>query len=93
MSPPRSVGMPLSERRSLSDMWRDLEAKTLGPGIGPIQRQEMRRAFYAGAAAWADLMLTGLDEDHEPTDLDLAYVSQLHDELQAFGKAIQAGRA
>ncbi|MBN9462268.1 MAG: hypothetical protein J0H00_13730 [Burkholderiales bacterium] len=33
------------------EMWQDFERCVMSPGIGQIQRQEMRRAFYAGAMA------------------------------------------
>ena len=36
---------------TIQSEWEDFEAKVMPDGAGPIQRQEMRRAFYSGVAA------------------------------------------
>lgn len=57
-----------------------------------VQVQESQRAFYAGAwALWRLIMAT--DPGLEPTEADLKKMDQLHDELQAFAKAVGEGSA
>lgn len=85
--------IPLRERRTLADEWRDFARQVVPQGAPDVQRVEMRRAWYAGAAAMFGLMTGGLDADHEPTDLDVAYVESLSQELAAFGRDLNRGRA
>jgi hypothetical protein len=85
--------IPLRERLTLGDQWADFERRVLPASVGKIQRQEMRRAWYAGAATLFSLMAGGLDADHEPTDLDVAYLDSLNGELAAFAESVRAGRA
>jgi hypothetical protein len=35
----------------IEDAWRELEAMSIPEAAGPLQRSEMRKAFFAGAAA------------------------------------------
>jgi len=58
-----------------------------------LQRQEMRRAFYAGAAALMDAMMIGLSADAEPTEADMQYMDSIANELREFGENIATGRA
>jgi hypothetical protein len=93
---PKTVpgAIPLRERRSLADEWREFETRILNPmNAGAVQRQETRRGFYAGAQMMFSLMTGGLDADHEPTDLDVAYIESLSQELRAYARDLTEGRA
>jgi len=85
--------IPLRERRALSEEWETFNAKVVPPKAPPMQRLEMRRAWYAGAAAMLGLVSGGLDEDREPTDLDIAYLESIHQELVAFARDLATGKA
>ena len=85
--------IPLRERRTLADEWKDFERQCIPERAGPGQRIETRRAWYAGAATMIALISGGLDADHEPTDLDVAYLESLSQELTAFSRDIGEGRA
>ena len=85
--------IPLRERRSLADEWREFERAVMPKGAPQVQRVEMRRAWYAGAAMMFSLMTGGLDADSEPTDLDVAYLSSLHREIAAFSDDLGRGKA
>ncbi len=54
--------------------WKSLERAALPADVHPIQRQEMRRAFYAGVqwllTAWVDSIMT-LDDDEGAARLEL----------------------
>ena len=64
--------------------WRGYELVILPEQAGPIQREEMRKAFFAGAQhLWASIMVF-LDEGSEPTEKDLRRMSLIHKELDDF---------
>lgn len=93
-APLAAGAIPLRERRSLADEWKEFERKILDPvNAGKTQRSETRRAFYAGAATFFDLQTGGFDTDHDPTELDLQYISSLHEELREFARDIARGKA
>lgn len=85
--------IPLRERRALSDEWDSYAKDVLPKGAPMVQRVETRRAFYAGAGAMFSCVAGGLDADHEPTDLDVAYMESLHQELIQFSRDIATGAA
>ena len=85
--------IPLRERRALADEWKEYATRIMPKGAGQTQHVETRRAFYAGAAAMFGLMTGGLDADKEPTDLDVAYVESLNQELKQFLRDLDTGAA
>jgi hypothetical protein len=79
------MSKPLHERETLLQAWQGLSRATLPKGVSLTQRIETRRAFYAGAAAFLRMTMVDLDDDgNEPTAEDLAYLEQLHNEMQHF---------
>ena len=85
--------IPLRERRGLSDEWESYARDILPTAAPDVQKIETRRAFYAGAAAMFGLLTGGLDADSEPTELDVAFVESLSQEIAAFGRDLAEGRA
>lgn len=77
----------------MAEAWQDYVAKVMSPDAPPIQRQESRRAFYAGARALLDGLLAGIDIGTEPTVPDLTMMDQAVAELEAFSADVVAGRA
>lgn len=68
--------------KSLFDEWRDFEAKIIPKHAPAIQREECRRAFYAGAVCMFALTLDATTpQDEAECELRL---TQLHDELNAY---------
>jgi hypothetical protein len=57
------------------------------------QKQEMCRAFYAGALSLLYLLTNQMDSDREPTEADMKLIDDIGAELQAFQNAVKAGRA
>lgn len=91
---PDVVGtIPLRERRSIAEEYAEFAAAVLPSAAGEVQRTETRRAYYAGAASMFALMTGGLDKDHEPTELDVAYIQSLYEEIVAFSQALADGTA
>lgn len=84
----------MTQRTTLARAWAEFERLVLDPIDAPqVQRTETRRAWYAGASHMLAALTSGLDPDAEPTDADLAYVSSLAAELEAFGEKLATGRA
>ncbi len=91
MSKAREGAIPLRERRTVAEEWK--EFRKLIPEYAPdVQVTEMRRAFYCGATAVFGLM-TDLDSGSDATDLDLEYYVSLEKELEDFQEAIARGEA
>lgn len=91
--PLKEGAIPLRERRSLAETWTEFERAVMPKGAPKEQHVEMRRAFYGGAASMLSLVSGGLDADTEPTDLDVAYLESIHQELATFANDIARGTA
>ncbi len=77
---------------TIASEWKSFDERLLR-GAPPIQKQEMRRAFYAGAQSFLGILMNGLDPDAEPTEADLQRMDALDKELQQFSKDVLAGKA
>ena len=74
--------------------WQEYQRHILDPvGAGAVQRQECRRAFYAGAIHLFSGLMEGLDDDHEPTPADLARMDRLKAEIVRYAADLKSGRA
>jgi hypothetical protein len=60
------------------------------PNPPSIQREEMRKAFFAGAQHLFSAIMSVLDPGTEPTEKDLARMDKIHNELEAFSKEMMA---
>jgi hypothetical protein len=79
--------------KKLSELWQSYADHVIPPTASPIQRQETRRAFYAGATALFNGVTAGLTEGPEPREEDVRALEALSEELEAFARDIQAGKA
>jgi hypothetical protein len=86
----RAGGKPVY---TLAAGWTSFEQNVFSPGIGPVQRREMRRAFYSGAAELFSTIMAMLEPGEDATDADLTRMNDLHDELERFKEDLQGGRA
>ena len=80
----------------LADEWKSYRESATSADAGPVQVQETRRAFYAGAAAmWKTIMvdMVDLDPGTEATDDDLKRMDGVFQELAAFERDLREGRA
>lgn len=78
---------------TLAASWASLEAETFNAETSPLQRREMRRAFYAGALGFFEILISDLDPGDEPTDKDMNKVDNLQAELVRFAEALDRGEA
>ena len=63
--------------------WQDFEKSVIPPNAPAVQRQEMRRAFYAGASAMFNLTRKLGDEDVDEDEAVLV-LEGLEQELAEF---------
>jgi hypothetical protein len=68
-----------ARRRRLEEIWNDFSRMCLAPTASPIQRAEMRKAFFVGAHAMLEAMNTAMDTPEEATVL-----ADLSAEMEAF---------
>jgi hypothetical protein len=75
--------------------WAGFAKMVLPPDAPEIQRNEMRKAFFAGAMHLWRSVMTVLDPGPgtEPTERDLRRMSQIEVELDRFEKIIRAEAA
>jgi hypothetical protein len=77
----------------MAEEW-DKYARGVLPKDAPlVQKQETRRAFYAGAYSIFFRVIDSLAPESEPTEDDLKIMTALQEELQAFKGLVKAGRA
>jgi hypothetical protein len=75
----------------INNAWLSYRANVMPKHAGTIQVMETRQAFFAGAAilftALTGPMLDGEpgDGDIEPTEMDLAKMQEIQDEIDKFG--------
>ena len=55
---------------------------------GATQIEETKQAFFGGAAVLLTTMLNAMSGDTEATESDLQFMTDLHNELDAFGSAL-----
>lgn len=82
--------------RELTDKGKLIEAGWVGLRLAaipldapPVQLEEMRNAFFAGAQHLFSSIMTILEPEAEPTDKDLARMDQIHAELEGFIQAFE----
>ncbi len=79
--------------KTIAQSWQTFEAQVLPKSAGAVQRQEMRRAFYAGFHGCLTCMVQMADESGKNDDIGVTMVQRLHDECARFAVDLQAGRA
>jgi hypothetical protein len=68
---------------TLQDKWQSFERSAMPKDAPPIQRKEMRRAFYAGVAVMLSLM-SELGEDDVSEEAGAAALEALDQECKQF---------
>ncbi len=81
------------KRLLMAEQW-DTFARLVVPRDAPaVQKQEMRRAFYAGGQSILHSIMLALSADADPTEGDVTMMGDLERELSDFAEAVKAGRA
>jgi hypothetical protein len=82
-----------ARRLLMAEQWDGFSRKVMPADAPQVQRQEMRRAFYAGAQAILHGVIAAFAPESEPTVEDLQIMADLDNELSAFAELVKAGRA
>lgn len=77
---------------TIQAQWSTFEAMVVPKNAPPVQRQEMRRAFYAGAEAMMRIQWAIGDESISE-DAGVAILEGCRDEAQRFALQVQNGSA
>jgi hypothetical protein len=73
--------------------WNSYRTEVVPPDAPEVQVRESRRAFYAGATWLFATLSVDLSPGAEPTEADIAVLSEIDKELHEFENAIRAGKA
>lgn len=79
-------------RQLLAEQW-DTFARAVLPSCSPIHRQELRRAFYAGAQAMLNGIIGALSTEGDVTEEDLQTMAEVQGELTDFCERVKRGLA
>jgi len=79
----------LTGLRSIDDAFKVYRRYVLPPDAGETQVIETRRAFFAAADWFYKRFLVIVDDEKDA----MAFLSEIHAELEAHCKAVQEGRA
>lgn len=78
------------KRLYILEEWNSFARAVLTPDCPSIQREEMRKAFYAGAQSLFATLMNLLEPGAEPTAGDLLNMDAIHEELMDFVKQVRA---
>ena len=75
--------------RPIQKLWDDYKSKVLPANAPPVQVSECQYAFYAGASALWQIILSGLSiEGEEASPEDLALMEEIQKEFEDYIKRI-----
>jgi hypothetical protein len=83
--------MPVRQR--LLEQWNSYRIAVITGPATVAQLTDMRRAFYAGAAAFQTEVLRGLTPGPDEREADLLMLAELNDELLEFKRKVKEGQA
>jgi len=75
----------------MQQLWDSYDLEVIPRDALITQRQECRRAFYAGAQGVLGLLNSLFDSDREPTLADIVLLETIHVELREFVADVKAG--
>lgn len=84
---------PPPEFKSIAEFWAAYVKTAMPTDAPPIQLQECRRAFYAGALSMFNGAVMAVGGPEVPEGVGELYLASIDDELKAFYKAVDAGHA
>jgi hypothetical protein len=80
-------------RERVRELWVSYEQQVLPPNCSDVQRQETRRAFYAGAFGLFDAMTVAMSEDEGVSPDDERVMIDLAAEREVFLANVKLRRA
>ncbi len=82
-----------AQARRIFEAWESYRTRVVPTEAPPIQVQECRRAFYAGAAALFETLYADLEPGPDATLRDVTLLDDLADELRTMVLDVAQGRA
>ncbi len=76
------------KRKPIEHGWEGFAAAVLPANASDVQRIEMRKAFFAGAAYLFTLQMQGVSDGDDVTSGDEQFMRRIDEELRAFGKEL-----
>lgn len=77
----------------IANQWATFAERVLPAAAGGVQKQETRRAFYAGAEALMRVLFRDFEPGTEATDGDLDLMREIDQEIRDFARDVVEGRA
>lgn len=78
------------EGRHIESGFRDLMAHVYPRGVSEEQYSDLRKFFFAGASFLFAKTLNQMDDDREPTDEDMAFMTRVAKEIETFQSELQS---
>lgn len=83
----RRLHQELTDRGKIIEAgWVGFRLAVFPQGAPAYQLEEMRNAFFGGAAHLYHSVMTVMEDGSEPTEKDVSRMEKMHDELQEFLK-------
>ena len=80
-------------RLLIAEKWDEFARMILPADCSPVQRSEMRRAFYAGAEGFLKVITVGIYGEPGTTPSDMDLMLGIDRELKWFAQLVKDGRA
>lgn len=71
--------------------FRSLYAKVYPNGVSEEQYGDLRKFFFSGATFLFHKMMKQIDDDREPTEADIAFMSRISEEVIEFYETLPNG--
>lgn len=65
------------KKRRIGELWSEYRRQVVAAGAGPLQVEETRRAFYAGAATLFGALMNVLGPESEPTETEFQALDEI----------------
>lgn len=85
--------MPDNQHETLAQMWDGFARQVMPAGAPAVQRQEMRRAFYAGCWVMLMAMRNDLGSEQVSEEEGVAVLEGWMEECRRFQRDMLEGRA
>lgn len=80
-------------RMLIAEKWNECARMILPADCSPLQRREMRRAFYAGVGGLLKAIMADLSDEPDVTPNDMNLMLSIDRELREFAELVKGGRA
>jgi hypothetical protein len=80
-------------KHRVAEQWVSFEKAILPPNCSDVQRQEMRRAFFAGSFVVMDVLAEAMSDSDDMTAADETVMIDLATEREMYLADMLAGRA